>query len=64
MKVVVDELKCETAGICVKECPEVFRFRQGSKRAFATEEEIPLSLQDRCRRAAESCPTKAIQILE
>ena len=64
MKVVVDELKCETAGICVKECPEVFRFREGSKRAVAIEEEIPPSLQTKCRKVAGLCPTKAIEILE
>ena len=64
MKVVVDESKCETAGICVKECPEVFRFREGSKRAVAIEEGIPPSLQTECRRVAELCPAKAIRILE
>jgi ferredoxin len=30
MKVKIDELKCRTAGICVKLCPEVFRFQEGA----------------------------------
>lgn len=64
MKVVVDGMKCETAGICVKECPEVFRFHEGSKRAVAVKEEIPLSLQTKCREVAKLCPAKAIRILE
>jgi len=64
MKVEVDAMKCEKAGICVKECPEVFRFQEGSKKAAATKEEIPPSLQKKCRGAAERCPTEAIRILE
>ena len=33
MKIEVDQNKCGTIGICVKECPEVFRFQEGSKKA-------------------------------
>lgn len=64
MKVEVDELKCETAGICVKECPEVFKFREGSKRATVVRDPVPASLERRCREIAERCPTGAIRIIE
>lgn len=62
MKVIVDEKKCRTAGICVKECPEVFRFSAGSKKAVAVMDEVPVELQPKCLRAALQCPEKAIII--
>jgi ferredoxin len=64
MKVEVDALKCETAGICVQQCPEVFRFQEGSKKAVAMNEEIPVALQEKCRKVADLCPAKAIRIRE
>lgn len=64
MKATVDELKCRTAGLCVKECPDLFRFREGSKRATVRLDAVPVSLQECCRRAAELCPTAAIVIEE
>ena len=64
MRVKVDAMKCETAGICVKECPEVFRFQEGSKKAHAITEEIPPRRQRKCRKVADLCPAKAIRIVE
>ena len=64
MKVGVDQMKCQTAGMCVKICPDVFRFQEGSKRAAAIVGDIPVSLQKKCREAARKCPNKAIEIKE
>ena len=64
MKVEVDQRKCQTAGICVKECPDVFRFQEGSKRATVILEKIPARLEQMCRNAAKKCPNKAISIQE
>lgn len=64
MKVEVDPLKCEIAGICVKECPEVFRFQEGNKKAVAIPGDVPPSLEAKCREVAERCPAKAIRIME
>jgi ferredoxin len=64
MKVEVDQKKCMTAGICVKECPEVFRFQEGSKRATGMLDEIPQRLRAKCREAARKCPNDAITIKE
>ncbi|MGM0428016.1 MAG: ferredoxin [Thermodesulfobacteriota bacterium] len=64
MKVTVDELKCRTVGLCVKECPDVFRFREGSKRAAVRLDPIPSALQECCRRAESLCPNGAIIIEE
>jgi len=63
MKIRVDQLKCDTSGICVMECPELFRFQEGSKRATALVEEVPPSMENICIRIAGLCPSKAI-ILE
>jgi len=64
VKVRVDQLKCTTMGICVKECPAVFRFQEGSKKAEVILEEIPVFLQAGCRRVAKMCPNEAIIIEE
>ena len=64
MKVEVDQMKCQTAGMCVKECPDVFRFQEGSKRAVVIMERIPASLKQKCRNAARKCPNNAINIEE
>jgi ferredoxin len=60
MKVKVDQMKCDTSGICVKECPQVFRFQEGSKRATVVPDEIPPELEQKCREVATMCPTNAI----
>jgi len=62
MKVHVDQVLCETAGICVQRCPEVFRFQEGSKKATAIEGEVPKVLDERCFEVAAACPTGAIKI--
>ncbi len=64
MKIEVDQLKCETVGICVMECPEVFRFQEGSKKATVILDKIPVALQKKCRMIARKCPSNAIRIVE
>jgi len=64
MKVQVDQMKCVTAGICVKICPEVFRFQEGSKKATVVLDPIPTTFHNKCRRAARECPNNAIIIAE
>jgi ferredoxin len=64
MRAEVDQLKCRTAGRCVKTCPEVFRFQVGSKRATVTVDPIPPELEGKVREAARSCPEKAVLIKE
>jgi ferredoxin len=62
MKVRVDQLKCDTSGVCVKECPELFRFQEGSKKAEALMEEVPAALERVCIEIASRCPQGAIII--
>ncbi len=63
MKATVDPNRCDIAGICVMICPEVFRFHEGSKKAYVTRVEIPKNLEQKCLEAAKKCPNKAIIIL-
>ncbi len=64
MRVTIDPVKCETIGICVRECPSFFRFEAGSKKAVPLAEEVPRELEEAVRKVACKCPTKAIMIYE
>ncbi len=64
MKVAVDQLKCEGAGICVQECPQVFQFQPGSKKAAVVLDKIPKALEEKCRMLAYKCPADAIEVEE
>lgn len=62
MRARVDLLRCDTAGLCVAVCPELFKFRVGDKKAEVTADPIPRALEQRCREIAELCPRGAIVI--
>ncbi len=64
MKVSVDQLKCDTSGICVMEAPYLFRFQEGSKKAMALVDEVPPEREQTVIRIAGRCPTGAIIIEE
>jgi ferredoxin len=64
MKVTVDHIKCHGIGICVKDCPEVFRFEPGSKRAVSRYDEVPPAFREKARSAAAECPNGAIFVEE
>jgi ferredoxin len=64
MRIRVDQLKCDTTGICVKRRPELFRFQEGSKKAEPLLDRIPLTLEKECRAIAKLCPRGAIIIEE
>lgn len=62
MLIYIDQRKCQTIGICVRECPEIFRFQTGSKKAMITTKIIPEKYMKKCREIATKCPTGAIII--
>jgi ferredoxin len=64
MRAEVDQLKCRTVGECVKTCPDVFRFQEGSKRATVLLDPIPAHLQEKVRLAARRCPEAAVILRE
>ena len=63
MKLEVDQTKCTTSGICVRELPEVFHFKEGSKKASVRNEDIQLCMYEKCLEVAAHCPNKAIVII-
>jgi ferredoxin len=64
MRAEVDQLKCRTAGECVRTCPDVFRFQEGSKRATVLLDPIPAHLEKKVREAARRCPQDAVLVEE
>lgn len=64
MKALVDETKCNSTGECVKVAPEIFRFHEGSKKAFVKVADIPPEHREKCLKAERLCPTKAIKVWE
>jgi ferredoxin len=64
MRAEVDQLKCRTVGECVKTCPDVFRFQEGSKRAAVTADPIPRRMEGKVREAARRCPEHAVIVKE
>jgi len=64
MKLYVDQLRCESNGNCVREYPELFRFTSGSKKAVATEAEIPVRFWKEYQALTKICPVSAISIIK
>jgi ferredoxin len=63
MRAMVIQNKCESVGMCVKTCPYVFRFQEGSKKATVIVDEVPPHLERKCLKAADLCPNNAIVVL-
>jgi len=61
MKVRIDKELCSGDEICVEICPEVFQMEDDV--AVCKMEEVPEDQQEKCREAADECPSEAI-ILE
>ncbi len=60
----VDQKRCATVGICVKELPEIFRFQRGSKKAEVKVDIVPSHLGAKCIEVAKKCPNGAIIVKE
>ncbi len=65
MRVWIDEERCEGMGICADLYPEIFELK-GAVAVVKIEgkQEVPRELEERCREAAESCPSEAIVLEE
>jgi ferredoxin len=64
MHAAVDQIKCRSVGICVTECPQVFHFEPGSKRASVRLDPVPRRYHAICRELVKRCPEGAISITE
>ena len=62
MKVRIDEEMCSGDEICVEMCPELFEMKDDV--AVVKMESVPDELKDKCREAADECPSEAIIIEE
>ncbi|MGB4290900.1 MAG: ferredoxin, partial [Dethiobacteria bacterium] len=49
-------------GVCEDICPEVFEL--GDEKAEVKVNPVPAEYEEKCREAAEECPTEAIEITE
>jgi len=61
VKVIVDYDLCEANAICMRECPEVFRVEEDDTLSVLMED-VPESLQEKCRQAERLCPRQAIRL--
>ena len=61
MKITVDPDRCSGHGVCVAECPELFRFSDDGW-AEATVDEVPEHLEAAARAAVTRCPERAITV--
>jgi ferredoxin len=62
MKVKVDEELCVGCGPCADICPEIFEIENDLAKVKA--EDVPADLEEKCKQAAENCPSEAIKIEE
>jgi ferredoxin len=63
MKVHVDADLCSGSGACIDTCPQVFELNQDGI-SVTKMTNVPEDLKQKCKEAAENCPTQAISIEE
>jgi len=62
MRAKVNPEVCNGSGLCENTCPEVFELKEGISTVKV--DEIPAEAHEKCKRAAQECPTEAITIEE
>jgi ferredoxin len=63
MKVVVDREICEAQGVCVRNCPEVFRLDEDDRLVILMEA-IPEDKLATVRYCVQRCPKQALSLVE
>lgn len=63
MKVEVDFDKCKSNAVCMAIAPDVFQVRSDNF-LYILQEEPPEEIRESVERAADSCPTGAITIVD
>ena len=59
--VYVDEAICQGHGLCQREAPAVFAFRDDLEHAVVLLDPIPIEFAASARRALDGCPEQAIR---
>jgi ferredoxin len=62
MKAKVDRETCVGSEQCTQTCPEVFKMEGG--KSMVHTDPVPKEAEDKCREAAQGCPSGAISIEE
>ncbi|GAA0937945.1 ferredoxin [Actinocorallia libanotica] len=62
MKVRVDQGRCQGHTLCAMVAPGVFELDDVDGHASAVEEDVPATREAAARRAARSCPERAISV--
>jgi len=62
MRAKVNPKMCNGTGLCEQTCPDVFELIKGVSTVKVNE--VRPETEQSCREAADSCPTKAISIIE
>lgn len=63
MKVVVDREICESQGVCVRNCPEVFELGDDDRLRILVDE-IPEDKVEAVRHCVDRCPLQALSLVE
>jgi ferredoxin len=61
MKVIVDFSICDSNGVCVDACPEVFELDEADQ-LHVLDENPPEELREKVREAVRGCPKAAITL--
>lgn len=64
MRIVVDEAKCQGHTLCAISSPDLFGLRDEDGHSYVVVDDVPAEHQDAARRAAASCPERAINIVD
>lgn len=64
MHITVDRERCQGHGNCAMRAPQLFRLDEEDGRSTAISDEVPRGEADLARAAADSCPERAIVLLQ
>jgi len=62
MRTKVNPEICSGTGLCKNTCPEVFELKEGISTVKV--DDVPAGAHEKCKQAAQQCPTEAITIEE
>jgi ferredoxin len=64
MKIKIDERRCQGFGMCALTAPDLFKVGEKDGYAVALVSEVAPEQAEAARAAVESCPMRAIELIE